>query len=1214
MTIPLEISCESTCGKKTAELTALLDTGAGGKFIDQNYAKEMKMKTIDLEHPLKVYNVDGTPNKRGTIRRYVTVDLTINGRKKKHHLFVTGLGRQKVILGYPWFKEENPDIDWERCTLTWRMDERDPRTPLDEKLAKRMVEQDPRIPPFKNVERGKTLATAEPNLDTDDLSSTNDPILLVNQTTAEPNLDTDDLSSTNDPVLSVNQIEVGEYFNDDHEVWINVKTNLATELKIEDDKLKVELPIEEIVPKDLHGFLDVFDEDKSNRLPDSRSWDHKIEMKEGFEPKSSKVYNLTPGEQIEMDKFLKENLEKGYIRPSQSPMASPFFFVAKKDGRLRPCQDYRYLNDWTIKNAYPLPLISEIMDKLGGAKFFTKFDLKGAYNNVRIREGDEWKAAFKTNRGLFEPTVMFFGMCNSPATFQAMMDSIFATEIENNEVIVYIDDILVFAKDMDDLIRKENIVLDKLRKNDLFARAKKCEFRKIRTEYLGLILEEGKLSMDTTKLEGIRNWPTPTTVREIRSFLGFGNFYRRFIKGFSTLAQPLNDLLKKDQKFEWTSDCQKAFNMLKQRFTEEPVLMMPDHSRPFQIETDASKYATGAILTQLDSNGERHPVAFISKTLSAAERNYDTHDRELLAIVRALEEWRHYIQGSSHTTTVYSDHQNLTYFKNPQNLNRRQARWSLYISEFDLKLVHIPGTKNVLADALSRRPDLCPEDDDNKDVVLLPDHLFVNLIDQGLQKQISESDDMDYDAAAAIKGLLERGPKEIRHDLDDWKIEDYEGRNILFYKGKNYIPKNDELRRGILQRYHDHGTAGHPGELQTFNAVREYYWWPGMRTFVKKYVQGCGTCQQYKIDRNPSKPAFRPVEAAKSTRPFSNCSMDLITDLPPVDGCDSILVVVDQGLTKGVILIPTTKMLTADDTGQLLLDNLYKRFGLPDKIISDRGPQFAAQSFRELLKLLGIKSSLTTAYHPQSDGATERTNQEIEAYLSIYCSTHPETWKESLPMVEFTHNNRRHADRLKTPFELMLGESPLAIPITFENTKYPSVEERIKNLVTSREEALAAHELARNRMADRIKSNFTPFKKGQLVWLDARNLKTTYHKKMAPKREGPFEIEEVLGPLTYRLKLPISWKIHRVFHAVLLRPYSENEIYGENYPRPPPEIEDGEEVYEVETILKHRRRGRGYQYYVKWTGYPITEASWEPEQGLAGASDLLATYKQQHQL
>jgi len=342
--------------------------------------------------------------------------------------------------------------------------------------------------------------------------------------------------------------------------------------------------------------------------------------------------------------------------------------------------------------------------------------------------------------------------------------------------------------------------------------------------------------------------------------------------------------------------------------------------------------------------------------------------------------------------------------------------------------------------------------------------------------------------------------------------------------------------------------------------------------------------------------------------------MDLITDLPPVDGCDSILVVVDRGLTKGAIFIPTTKTLTAEGSGQLLLDNLYKRFGLPDEMLSDRGPQFAARSFRELLKLLGIKSNLTTAYHPQTDGATERVNQEIEAYLSIYCSQHPTEWKNSMSTLEFTHNNRRHADRLKTPFELMLGENPVAIPTSFENTRYPAVEERIKNLVTSREEALAAHELARSRMADRIKSTFTPFKKGQKVWLDSRHLKTNYHKKMAPKREGPFEIEDVLGPLTYRLKLPESWKIHNVFHATLLRPYKENEIYGENYPRPPPDIEEGEEVYEVETILKHRRRGRGYEYYVKWAGYPITEASWQSKQDLTGAMEILQDYQGRHQL
>ena len=348
-------------------------------------------------------------------------------------------------------------------------------------------------------------------------------------------------------------------------------------------------------------------------------------------------------------------------------------------------------------------------------------------------------------------------------------------------------------------------------------------------------------------------------------------------------------------------------------------------------------------------------------------------------------------------------------------------------------------------------------------------------------------------------------------DTSDWKTERINGRQILFYKGKNYIPLNDELRREIVHSFHDHETAGHPGELGTYNAVRQHYWWPGLRTFVKNYVQGCGICQQFKIDRTPSKPAFLPTEGAKSTRPFANCSMDLITDLPLADGFDSILVVVDQGLSKGVILTPCNKTLTSENTARLLLENLYKRFGLPDKIISDRGPQFASKAFIELLKQLGIKSALSTAYHPQTDGTTERVNQEIEAYLSIYCASHPEEWPQALHTLEFTHNNRRHADRQHTPFELMYGESPIAIPLSFENTKYPMIEDRMKALQQNRQEALAAHELARSRMADRRKSTFTPFKQGDRVWLDSRNLKTIYHKKMKPKREGPFEITEVLG-------------------------------------------------------------------------------------------------------
>ena len=331
---------------------------------------------------------------------------------------------------------------------------------------------------------------------------------------------------------------------------------------------------------------------------------------------------------------------------------------------------------------------------------------------------------------------------------------------------------------------KEGLKAKRLQDNDLFLKPAKCEFNKPKIDYLGMVIEEGKISMDPGKLRGIRDWPPPTTVKQTRGFLGFGNFYRHFIRSFSNLAKPLNDLLKKDQKFEWTDDCQRAFDNLKKHFTEEPVLMMPDQTKPFQIETDASKYATGAVLTPLDSNGDRHPVSFISKTFSPAERNYEIYDRELLAIIRALEEWRHHIQGSPHTTVVLSDHKNLTYYREAKKLNRRQARWSLYLSEYDVKLIHTPGSKMIQSDALSRRPDLCPEDDhDNENIIMLPDDLFLNLIDLKLQKKIVIAEDLDGNAAEALKLLLEDVPTSMMTGLDDWTLDKTEGRNLLFIKG-----------------------------------------------------------------------------------------------------------------------------------------------------------------------------------------------------------------------------------------------------------------------------------------------------------------------------------------------------------------------------------------------------------------------------------------------
>jgi RNase H-like domain found in reverse transcriptase/Reverse transcriptase (RNA-dependent DNA polymerase) len=642
------ISVPINIGSSKWTVKTLIDSSAGGLFIDQNFAKNFDINYLD--EPVKAYNVDGTENKWGTINAYVNLKFSLGERKFKERFYVTGLGKQRIILGFPWLHKHNLIINWKKGEITFEPFQIDWRR-LIKKGKWIRQEQQPKIEEVADEEESKNRMT-----------------------------------------FSLKKDKLGVFIKLlETDVWI-YKTNITTELAIEENSKKQNKTDKQLVPAEYHKYLDIFSEEKAHRFPESRPWDHKIEMKEGFEPKLFKNYNITLAEQLKLDKFLKENLEKGYIWPSQSPMASPFFFVSKKDGKLRPCQDYRYLNNWTVKNSYPLPLISEIMDKLKGTKYFTKLDVRWGYNNIRIRKGDEWKAAFKTNKGLFEPTVMFFAMCNSPATFQAMMDDIFMTMIDNRLVIVYMDDILIFANTKEELERITKLVLEKLREHDLFLKAKKCEFCQTRIEYLGMIIEEERISMDAVKLGGIRDWPVPTTLKQTRSFLGFGNFYWKFISHYSELAQPLNDLMKKDKKFEWTTECQDVFDTIKERFMEELVLLMPNQSKPFQIKSDAYKVATGTVLTQLDSNGDRHPVAFLSKTFSETERKYEIYDQELLGIIRALKEWRHYIQGSGHITIVYSDHKHLTYFRTAQKLNDRQARWSLYLSGFNLKLVHLPGT------------------------------------------------------------------------------------------------------------------------------------------------------------------------------------------------------------------------------------------------------------------------------------------------------------------------------------------------------------------------------------------------------------------------------------------------------------------------------------------------------------------------------------------
>ena len=448
------------------------------------------------------------------------------------------------------------------------------------------------------------------------------------------------------------------------EMWIAAGFTYSQAIAEEKGKSKQSKTFEELVPEQYRDFTKVFSEEASQCLPEyNPSRVHEINLKPGApETHSSKNYPMPVNKSSAYHEFIDEHLAKGTIRPSQSPIASPVFFIKKKDGKLRLVQDYRWLNEWTVKNKYPLPLTADIINRLAYAKFFTKLDVRWGYNHIRIKKGDEWKAAFTSDRGLFEPLVMFFGLCNSPATFQAIMNSIFSDLIAKGKVIVYLDDILIFTKTIEEHREIVREVLKRLQDNDLYLRPEKCEFEREEIEYLGMIIRQNEVKMDPAKVEAIAGWDTPKNFKALQAFTGFANFYRRFIKDFSGIVRPLNDLTKKNTPWKWGPEQQKVFDTLKKMFISQSVLRMWHPDLLTRIETDASAHTVSGIISQKQlDDGLYHPIAYRSESMTEAERNYEIYDRELLAIINALEDWRHYCEGIPNVLEIVSDHQNLVY-------------------------------------------------------------------------------------------------------------------------------------------------------------------------------------------------------------------------------------------------------------------------------------------------------------------------------------------------------------------------------------------------------------------------------------------------------------------------------------------------------------------------------------------------------------------------
>jgi hypothetical protein len=953
---------------------------------------------------------------------------------------------------------------------------------------------------------------------------------------------------------------------------------------------------QQLIPVQYHQHWRVFSEEAAQRFPPSRLDDHAIELKPGAPAKlDCKIYRQTEAELKALKEYIDENLAKGYIVETNSPYASPVFFRAKKDGKLRPIVDYRALNTWTVRDVYPLPLIGSIIDQLQGKRIFTKADLRWGFNNIRIKEEDQWKAAFKTPYGLFKPRAMPFGMNNAPSTFCRVMSRLLKRLLDKypTELFVYMDDILVAMGE--DIERHRQIVhevLDLLEEESYFLRPAKCEFEQRSITYLGIIVDGNQLKPDPKKTSALKDWPrTLHTVKEVRSILGVLGYQRPFIPNYANIACPLVTLTKKDQPFLWTPECTNALDSLISIILDNPALHQPDLSRPFFLQVDASAFATGAILTQKDERGKHVAVGFHSQTFNEAERNYDIHDREFLAVYRGLTHHRHLLLSSPFPTTVFTDHKNLEYYRHPRHINRRVACYIPQLADYNFTLIHFPGTANK-ADALSRRPDYPQGEEDNDNITVLPPHLFARAT------SFSSIDDRTHACQLQQNSLLKQWATTFPLKIID---------DLYWYGDRLVVVDDLPLRRGVISLYHDSPTAGHPGISNTTWTIARDYWWPNMKQTITDYVKGCHLCQSRKNNPTKPKPPLFPIPSDNFTLPFTSVAMDFIVKLPISEGYDSILTITDT-FSKACIFIPCHETIDAAGTALLYATYVLPHYRLPSRIISDRDPRFMAAIIQELCCILSIQHNASTAYRPQTDGQSERSNQKLEQYTRIFTNFHQNNWRHLLPLAQFAFNAWPNATTKKAPFELIMGHIP-RVHQTFRVTTSPPLNDRLALITQARKDAADA---LRKSQTLELPSNFIPYCVGDRVWLEGKNLNTTHPSaKLAPRRYGPFLVTSAVSRTSFRLKLPASWKIHNVFHGTLLTPYKETATNGNQYQEPAPDLVNGQPEWEVEQILGARKRRQQLQYLVRWKGFSEAHDSWEPLSNI-NADQLIQKFYHDH--
>ncbi|GJU82254.1 putative reverse transcriptase domain-containing protein [Tanacetum coccineum] len=684
-----------------------------------------------------------------------------------------------------------------------------------------------------------------------------------------------------------------KYIEKGCQVYLAQVTSKKAEDKSEERRLE-DVPI-------VREFPEVFPEDLPG-LPPARQVEFQIDLVPGAAPVARAPYRLAPAEMQELSTQLQELSDRGFIRPSSSPWGAPVLFVKKKDGSFRMCIDYRELNKLTVKNRYPLPRIDDLFDQLQGSRVYSKIDLRSGYHQLRVREEDISKTAFRTRYGHYEFQVMPFGLTNAPAVFMDLMNRVCKPYLDRF-VIVFIDDILIYSKSRKEHEGHLKLILNLLKKEELYAKFSKCEFWLSKVQFLGHVIDSEGIHVDPAKIEAIKDWASPKTPTEIRQFLGLAGYYRRFIEGFSKIARPMTKLTQKSMKFEWGEKAEAAFQLLKQKLCSAPILALPEGSENFVVYCDASHKGLGAVLMQREK-----VIAYASRQLKVHEKNYTTHDLELGAVVFALKMWRHYLYGTK--CVVFTDHKSLQHILDQKELNMRQRRWLELLSDYDCEIRYHPGKANVGADALSRK-----ERSNPLRVPALVMTIGLNLPKQILSAQPETRMDENF-INEDLRGMINK--LEPRAD------------GTLCLNNRSWIPCLGDLRALIMHESHKSKYSIHPGSDKMYQDLKKLYWWPNMKVEIATYVSKCLTCAKAKIEYQK----------------------------PSAAGQDTIWVIVDR-LTKSDHFLPMREDDTLEKLMRQYLKEVFSKHGVPVSIISDRDGKFTLHFWKSLHKALVRDSQLT---------------------------------------------------------------------------------------------------------------------------------------------------------------------------------------------------------------------------------------------------------------